>query len=199
MTSSEKVIGLRVAGVCGVLSPIVALSLIFLAITYSPWFSWTKNALSDLGVDGLAAILFNSGLIISGLLAIVFSLGLMQALRKQMLGFAGSFVLVLACISLVGVGVFPETAGPIHFYLSVAFFALILISQFLIAAAMISESSKRNIGLFSVLVGLLGTVSIAMSMVLPLEGAAIPEILASFSASLWSIILGVRLFARALK
>jgi hypothetical membrane protein len=37
------------AGICGILTPIVALSAIFLSVSYSPNFSWTKNWISDLG------------------------------------------------------------------------------------------------------------------------------------------------------
>jgi len=65
---------LKISGVSGVLAPLVAFTLISLAITSHPQFSWTGNALSDLGVvEGVTAVLFNSGLIIGGILAIIFA------------------------------------------------------------------------------------------------------------------------------
>ena len=40
---SKPVTLLRVAGLCGILSSVVALTSIWLAISYAPWFSWTGN------------------------------------------------------------------------------------------------------------------------------------------------------------
>jgi hypothetical membrane protein len=77
-----KDVSLKAAGLCGVATPIIVLPLILLSISYSPWFSWTRNALSDLGVHE-AAILFNSSLMIGGVLALAFAFGLMQSLNSS--------------------------------------------------------------------------------------------------------------------
>jgi len=156
---------LRVAGLCGVITPLIVITLIALAISHSPWFSWTENALSDLGVQGIAAVLFNSGLIIGGILT-------------------GIYVAALCAI-----GIFPETAGDIHFYVSVAFFTLFPVSVFFIGASMMRVSSERRLGLFTVLVGVVA----AVVWVFPWEAVAIPEIVAGLAASVWSIVFGVRL------
>ena len=75
---------LKISGVCGILTPLVAFTFISLAIASSPQFSWTDNALSDLGVvEGVTAVLFNSGLIIGGILAIIFASGLFIFLRRN--------------------------------------------------------------------------------------------------------------------
>jgi len=89
------------------------------------------------------ATLFNSGLIIGALLDIIFAVGLMQILQKRIIGFIGAFIFLLADISLFAIGVFPETAGRIHFYVSVAFFSLFPISMLLIGASMIKETSEK--------------------------------------------------------
>jgi len=74
----EAVVWLKISGACGILTPIVAFTCIFLAIASYPEFSWTGNALSDLGVqEGVTAVLFNSGLIFSGILALIFASGLL--------------------------------------------------------------------------------------------------------------------------
>ncbi|MEE9152300.1 MAG: hypothetical protein V3U20_10790, partial [Thermoplasmata archaeon] len=76
--TQKSFVSLRTAGICGILSPLIAFTCIGLAILYSPWFSWTDNWLSDLGgfpgerpvwsAHGLSSILFNTGLIIAGIL-----------------------------------------------------------------------------------------------------------------------------------
>lgn len=189
MPSSKRTLTLRAAGLCGVASPIIALALISLAISMSPWFSWTENALSDLGVRGTAAVLFNSGLVIGGILTGIFAVGLRETLRSRTLSHAGALIFVLDAAALCAIGVFPETTGKIHFYVSVAFFTLFPIAMFLIGASMTRFSSERKLGLFTVLVGLVAAVIWAFQW----DGVAIPEIVAGVSASAWSIIFGTRL------
>jgi len=181
---------LRIAGLLGVLGPIIPLSFIALAIAYSPWFNWFENALSDLGVHE-AALIFNSGLIIGGVLASIFAIGLMQILRRQVLGFLGTFTLILSTISLCAIGVFPESAGRIHFYVSISFFALLAISFLIIGVALVRTSSQRYLGLFSILTVV---VAVIAAWAVPHEGAAVPEIIGSLAASMWSIIFGIKLF-----
>jgi hypothetical membrane protein len=87
-----------------------------LAILNFPQFSWTEKALGDLGVqEGVTAILFNYGLIIVGILALVFASGLF-VLQKTMLGRIGAFIFVLAALTLMAIGVFPENVKPTHYY-----------------------------------------------------------------------------------
>lgn len=187
--SSKRAIKLRAAGVCGVLTPIIVLTSILLAIYYSPWFSWTKNALSDLGVQGTAAILFNSSLVVGGILTIIFAIGLREILLNKPLGRIGTLILILDAAVLCAIGIFPETAGDIHLYVSVAFFTLLPISLFLIGATMMQEPSERKLGLFTIIAG----VAAATVWMLPWRAAAIPEIIAVLAASVWSIVLGIRL------
>lgn len=175
---------------CGVLTPVIVLTLILLAIYYSPWFSWTENALSDLGVQGTAAILFNSGLVVGGVLTIIFAIGLREILLNKTLGRIGTLILILDAAILCAIGIFPETAGVIHLYVSVAFFVLLPISLFLIGVAMIEEPSERKLGLFTITAG----IATAMVWMLQWRAVAIPEIIAALAASVWSIVLGIRLF-----
>lgn len=181
---------LRIAGLCGVIGPIISLSFIALAIAYSPWFNWFKNALSDLGV-GEAALIFNSGLIVGGVLNTIFAFGLMQILRKQVLGLLGASILILSAISLCAIGVFPESAGRIHLYVSISFFALLAISLLIIGAALVQDSSQRYLGLYSILTVVVAAIA---AVAVPHQGAAIPEIIGSLAASVWSIVFSIKLF-----
>jgi hypothetical membrane protein len=189
LLSSKRAIKLRVAGVCGVLNPIIVLTSILLAIYYSPWFSWTENALSDLGVQGTAAILFNSSLVVGGFLTIIFAIGLREILLNKTLGRIGTLILILDAAVLCAIGIFPETAGDIHLYVSVAFFVLLPISLFLIGATMMQEPSERKLGLFTIIAG----VAAATVWMVPWRAVAIPEIIAVLAVSVWSIVLGIRL------
>ena len=180
---------MKAAGLCGVITPIIVITLIALAIFYSPWFGWTKNALSDLGVQGIAAVLFNSGLITGGILTGIFAVGLREALRNRALSHVGSLIFILDAVALCAIGVFPETVGRIHFYVSVAFFVLFPLSAFFIGASMLRFSSERKLGLFTVLVGIVA----AVVWMFPWEAVAIPEIVAGLAVSLWSIVFGTKL------
>jgi hypothetical membrane protein len=192
----------KIAGLCGIIAPLVAFSFIALAISYSlSWFRWTTNALSDLAgpppATAISAVLFNSGLIIGGLLGIIFAVGLMQVLHQRVLGFIGAFVFVLAEISLFAVGVFPETAGRIHFYVSVAFFSLFPISMFFIGAAMINAPSERVLGFATILFGMFAVMSAAPIILVRVDDVGVHELLAVFSGSVWSIIFGIKLYKQS--
>ena len=63
---------IKAAAICGILGVVVVYPLILLAISYYPNFSWFNNALSDLGVKGISAIIFNASLIIGGALLFIF-------------------------------------------------------------------------------------------------------------------------------
>jgi hypothetical membrane protein len=81
---------LKISGISGIIAPLIAFTLILLAIAYSPNFSWAENALSDLGVqEGVTAVLFNNGLIITGVLGILFATGLFKFLQENLLGKIG--------------------------------------------------------------------------------------------------------------
>jgi hypothetical membrane protein len=176
-----------------VVTPIIVFTLILLAIHHSPWFSWTENALSDLGVRGIAAVLFNSSLIVGGILTIIFAIGLREALLNKTLGRIGMPIFILDAAMLCAIGVFPETVGDIHLYVSVAFFVLLPISLFLIGVAMMQGDSERKYGLFTIIAGIVA----ATVWMFQWEAVAIPEIIAGLAVSVWSVVLGIKLFKQA--
>ncbi|MGQ9788612.1 MAG: DUF998 domain-containing protein [Candidatus Hadarchaeaceae archaeon] len=179
--------GLRFAGLCGVAAPIVALLFIFMAITFSPWFSWTANALSDLGV-GEAALIFNSGLVLGGVLATVFATVMLAAYPDRVRR-TGALVFLLGTISLIGIGIFSEAAGQIHFYFSVAFFILVPIS-FWIMGVGIFRSVHKSWGIFTLVLGVVG----ALPWTHHWPAVAIPELLSALCFTAWSIVQGTRFY-----
>jgi hypothetical membrane protein len=192
----------KIAGLCGIICPLASFSFIALAISDSlSWFRWTDNALSDLAgtqATVTAAALFNSGLIIGGFLSMIFAVGLMQVLRKRTPGLIGNFIFLLAGISLFAIGVFPETAGRIHTYVSVAFFTLFPISLFLIGTSMVSEQSERILGYATILFGMFAVISAAPIILARVDDVGIHELLAALSDSVWSIVFGIKLYRQSI-
>jgi hypothetical membrane protein len=188
---SSKQTWLKVAGICGVAGPSVALSFIAVSILRAPWFSWTGNALSDLGARPPSSCLFNTGLILGGILIGVFAVGLRESVKDRALGNAGALMFLLTAVALCSVGIFPETAGDIHSHVSVAFFVLLVISLWLVGAALV-QLGERRLGTLVVVAGVVA----AAVWVLPWPAVAIPEFIAALAASACSMTLGVRSFKR---
>lgn len=196
--NSKNTDWLKASGISGILAPLVAFTFILLAIVYSPQFSWTENALSDLGVvEGVTAVLFNSGLIISGILAILFACGLFVFLGNRTLGRIGAFIFTLAALALVAIGNFTENFGRIHYYVSVTFFTFAPISMLIICATFF-VIGKVKLGLFTFLTAITAAfvwvLQFAMRYV---PNVAIPETISAFLVSTWAIVLGFKMLREA--
>ena len=191
----RDVVWLKISGISGIITPIVAFTFILLAIAYSPQFSWTENALSDLGVqEGATAILFNSGLIIGGILTLIFASGLFIFLSNRLIGRIGALIFALDALALIAIGVFPENMTPMHYQASVAFFALFPISMFVMCAAFLLMG-KSKIGLFTFLMATVAVVVWILQFTMHfVHGVAIPEAISALSASAWSIVLSFKMF-----
>jgi hypothetical protein len=203
---------LLLAGVCGILSPIVAWSLISLAILYSPVnFDFTQNWLADLGGMGYASflnvsrpivnsptteVLYLSGLIIAGILAIVFSIGLFYDDRAPSHRL-GAVLALLGSGALSAQGIFPEPMGIINLVATFATVLLISTAAFLIGGALIDESRKQLTGLsIAGLSIVLGIVALAgLSLISYLRSVAV--IIAFLGISVWALVFGVRMLWRA--
>ncbi len=186
MLAHKKWLGL--AGLCGIAAPAAALSCIFLAVSMSPWFSWSANALSDLGV-GEAAWVFNSGLMTGGILTMVFAAGLLVAFRGRTLGRVGAVLLFFDAVALFGIGLFSEAAGAIHGYFSIAFFVLLPLALFLLGASMVRAGS-RKFGFFTLSAGILAVLPWTFGW----DGVAVPEAISALAASVWNVAQGVKLY-----
>jgi hypothetical membrane protein len=197
----NRVMVLRISGVCGMAGPLIAVSLILVAVSRSPWFSWTGNYLSDLGVNPNVAALFNSGLIIGGALTAIFGIGLKRTLPGLTGGGLGAIAIVLGSAALCCVGIFPETTGALHRSFALLFYILSIIALVLIGSAMMQEPAVRNLGLFIFTAGLLICLAVITFVVMfigvPRAGGAIPEFISSLGASVCFVILAVRLFRQA--
>ncbi len=181
----------RVFGVFGLLVPIVVFSLVLVAVSQYSGFSWTNNMLSDLGDPRVssATSVFNSGLIVGGVLMMVFAVGLLIALKRA-LSRVGAILLLVDAVFLSLIGVFTLATGDLHFYVSIAFFALFPISLWLIGAGAILAGSKV-FGVLTIIVGVLS--GIPWVSVLYLIGWAIPEAVSAVVAFAWVAVDGIML------
>jgi len=180
---------LKVLGIVGLLSLIVAYSSIALSISISPWFSWVENALSDLGARSPSSPLFNAGLIVSSALALMFAMGLRRVYRGA-LGAAGTVLYALSAVSLFMIGFFPETAGVVHYYSSVAFFVLVALTLVTFGAYGLAYRPRSTKTGITVLI--LSALAVAIWL-LPWKGVAIPELFSSLTISAWTVIASVRM------
>ena len=202
--NSKQPILLKVAGVCGVLVPVVAFMFIGLAIYYSPWFTWTGNWLSELAgtagekpiwaARGIGSLLFNIGIMIAGILGVVCAIaaGRIRVLNNR-LGRLGTHLLFIDMMALCAIGVFPLTTGYPHDIVSFLFFILVPLSLIPIGAVL-RESSKKSFGWFMMLVGVISLCSFPLLFVpQPWGGNAIIEMIPAVSISACAMVFGISL------
>lgn len=177
----------KITAVCGILIPIIIFTSIFIAISVAPWFKWTNNALSDLGVRGLSAFFFNNGLILGGFFIFIFSLCLLRLLKNKI----GAYLLLGSSISLIGIGIFPEPIILLHYLTSATFFILLTIAMLIIGITMYINNSYKKLGTTALIFSIIALLS-------PLTlghftGIAITEAIACFPAFIWCMFFGIKI------
>jgi len=177
----------RIAGICGILIPVVIFTCLGLSLVSSPWFIWTQHALSDLGIQQNTAVVFNNGLILGGILALIFSLGLITILSNKI----GAYLLALSSLALIGIGLFPETIFVLHFFTSASFFVLLAIALLIIGLTVKKNSFERKIGIFALMLALIAISSTVF--LFHFEGIAIAEAFSCFPAFVWCSIVGIKM------
>jgi hypothetical membrane protein len=186
------------------LTPVVAFTCIFLAIYYAPGFSWTENALSDLGVmPGDTSALYNYGLIVSGILGFVFATSLFGVMRffdvlsadgkPHVLiyrGESGALFFSLACLALVAIGVFPEDVRYLHTLASVAFFVLLILALLRLGIAFL-QVKRKPWAVFTLLLGVVALVPwVLLFAVRYVSGVAVPEFISAVAGAVWAVVFG---------
>lgn len=170
----------KVAGMSGILAPLVAFAGIVFSISSYPNFSFTGNWLSDLGV-GPTSVGFNSSLVLAGILGSVFCLGFRKTLPT--LGKLGCVVLSIGTLALIGVGLFPESSGIYHTITSLVFFGFLIAGMGIVGFSMRKEKVLGSVLLFLFLIALFGV------SVIHLKATA--EIIAGLTFSGLSIFFGM--------
>jgi hypothetical membrane protein len=194
----------RFAGLVGIVAGLFGLSAVLTAtFVAGESFSWSKNALSDIGVSpvALAANVFNYSLVLTGILNFMFTLGFVKAYAKGMLFYSGGMLLILGEASLSLIGVFTEAYGRLHTVVSTAYFALFALALIVVGFAF----RKMNLtakGYVSILAGIaaalvmLGGITPGWHTWLGL-GFAVPEIIASIIFASWTVWMGSNLLTKS--
>jgi len=171
----------------GIIAPAVTFISVFVSICLCPGFSWTDNALSDLGVGDGHSVVFNTGLIAGGLLVLAFSAGLLRESSGEMRAagrLASPIGPLLACV-----GVFSERFGTVHLIFSVLYF-LSLAVAFVGSAVVLRHSGRTAACLLAI------AAAAALSWLLPVlgfvRGVAIPEVISSAAGGIWLAYLALR-------
>ncbi|MCX8153553.1 MAG: DUF998 domain-containing protein [Candidatus Bathyarchaeota archaeon] len=207
MSKSRSVTWLKIAGACGIITPITAFACIFLAIYSAPEFSWVNNALSDLSVmPGVTAAIFNYGLITSGILGATFATGLSNALRlletvsakgelrhSSNRGRVGALLFLSACIALTAIGVFPEDVRPMHFIASVAFFVLLICALLGLSSALWQFRQKTWAAFTLLLDAAAAAPWLLLFAIRYVSGVAIPEFVAAVAGGVWAAVFGFKM------
>ncbi len=184
----------RVAGICGIASQLVVATALLVTTSNSPWFNWSENYISVLGVEGSMAMLFNWGLILAGVLSVIFAIGLRKNLVSSRLGQLGMVSLILGSIGLSGMGIFPRIINLPHNLASIAFFVFVTSAIFLIGIATITASQRRW-GVISLTAGVL---TIILQLIpWSWSGGAIPQVLYCLPWSLWTVVFGLVLLVKS--
>jgi hypothetical membrane protein len=197
MSDPRNFVYQRIGAASGIIAPIVAFVCILIAIASYPIFSWTNNALSDLGVvSGVTASLFNFGLLASGILAFNFALfGLFTYFGKSWVGKIGSIIFAAATLALIAISVFNENFSPTHYLFSVAFFTLAPIALFILTFGF-WLNHQRGIAAFTVAVGVAAALPWIMLFTFNyVPNVAIPEFLSALAVSVWAVFLGKKMLS----
>jgi hypothetical membrane protein len=189
---------LRIAGVYGVIAPVIAFVCIFVATASYPQFSWTSNALSHLGVvPGVAPGVFNSGLVICGVMSFTFTLGFHLFMNKSWLARSGVMLFAVACLALVAIGMFPESVSPTHYWVSVAFFVTLPISL-LIFVGEFWRKHQSLMAFFTLLVAVSAAAPWVLLFIFHyVPGVAIPEVISGVAGAFWTVRIGIKMYRAA--
>ncbi len=183
---------LRLTGFFGIVAPLFGLLIVASAIWLAPWFSWTSNALSDLGgTEGPESIIFNAGLAMTAALMMMFSGGLFEMTKGNIIGQIGSGLHLAASFLLAGIGIANITVEPWHLYVSVGFFV-----AFPLSAVFIGYFCFKNKMRYYTLLGW-GTAALAAAVwLLPWGAIAIPEALSVTYLAVWQMLLAWWMYTR---
>ena len=176
---------LKIVRFFGVFALLIGWVTIAISITLNPWFSITKNALSDLGALGIRYnFIFNYGLGFASIFAIIYSFYLLARLSGRLTALASSFFL-LGAIHLLLIALFPEGTYP-HLFVSIEFFVLMGISILILGLAFLIKPEKRGLGITFTAMSLIGFL---MAALIPWPSVGALEVFAISLITVWAILM----------
>ncbi|EMA66531.1 hypothetical protein C461_10838 [Halorubrum aidingense JCM 13560] len=184
----------------GAAATLLALGGIAVAILLDPTFSWTGDALSDLGVRPRSAVAFNWGLILGGAVGVGYAVALGATPRPaERAGSGGdrsptrvtsplcAAALGLAMVAMAGVGAVDLTR-PLHGPAAVGFYALVTAVFAIDGVARRDTRSGRAVLAFASAHVLVWATFIAGWW--PVTGLALPELPGALMLAAWVWLVG---------
>jgi len=168
----------------GTIGPVIAYVFIGISIALSPWFSWSNNALSDLGhsVKSGVAPVFNLGLLLTGFTILVYAV---TALKKH--SRYTSICLSASAFLLQSIATFNEAYGFLHYAVSVLFFVSLGVALIVYA---IERKSSLTVAAF--IIGF-GSWILFWSKIYS-AGVAVPEVISSTAVTFWLVLSSLRIY-----
>ncbi|NJE61415.1 DUF998 domain-containing protein [Thermococcus sp. 21S7] len=162
--------------------PIIFIAGLLIVLSQNPWFSFTKNALSDMGsIQNPVNYYFNGFLKVFATISFVASIG---ALRRGL-----SYLMPLAMVLLFLVGVFPEEYAP-HAPAAVFFYVLAL-ADIAIIGLKLGRSGLSAGYAWSVLAVLTFALMLYLVKAGIFKGIAIPELIGAATILAWFTYIGL--------
>lgn len=181
---------LKIGAVSGIALPVVFVTMLMIAISLNPWFSFYRNALSDLGsLKVPTRYVFNCGLILMGLFGILFSLATVRYFESTAM-----HILTVAMTFLIAVGIFPEEYGRVHSIPAALFYVFSLAGIFY-TGILLKKRGELWFSTFSIM----GSVVTFVLMVLTVgkTGLAIPEMIGAVFILSWIVTLSYKMLKEA--
>lgn len=170
----------------GTVAPIVALGGILIATTVDPTFSWTHDALSDLGIRDESAVIFNGTLVVGGGLGLLYAWGVWMAATTRVDRFiAGIFG--SSCLALAGVGLFV-IGHPFHLPAAIAFYVLFTVTM--LADGLVRRRTETGVLVLGLVVVHVAIWVTWMNGLWPGAGLALPEYAGAVLVPMWVWFLG---------
>jgi hypothetical membrane protein len=171
----------------GVIGPLLAYVSIGVSIALSPWFSWEKSVLSDLGhaVESGVAPIFNFGLLLTGFFLTIYAVKVLKGYTRWT-----GYSLVISAFTLQLIAVFDKVYGLLHLVVSISFFVSLGVTSLFYAVERKSYSAVAAfaVGLISWTFYWAGIYS---------AGVAVPETISSVAVLFWIIPSGLRIYMSA--
>ena len=179
----------KISGFCGLLLPIVTTIILIVTLLKNQWFSWTKNAISDLGKANASPLLFNNGLIILGILLLIFSIELIISFKEKF----GPTIIFMCSFLLMLIGVFP-IPHMLHEPISAIFFISFPVAFLIIGYTFYKDSFPSFIMGIKIL-ALMVVVSVLFAFIFFFfyKWVAISEILVFYPGFIWCMVYSINL------
>jgi len=172
---------LKFSGICGIILPILFIMTMIVSLLSAPWFSWTENAISDMGRPEHGLQFFNYSLIALGVLLLFFTFGLYFSLNKIRFG---PTVLAISSIYFIVFGIYP-LPDPSHIDFSGLFFIAFPLGFFILGLHLYKQKLKflKDMGIFAFIIAIIAICQPIYLIFYP--GIAVPEILILIPGFFW--------------